>query len=82
MVDSIFTFYGITAAMVGRGAQAPLHISAKLDVFPLNFLAERNRALRALASFFGARFVKKPFEMVRVFSCDKGTIRFVEILSG
>src|SRR5690348_11012214 len=62
MVDSIFAFYGITAAIISRGVQAPLHISAKLDVFPLNFLAERNRALRALASFFGARFVKKPFE--------------------
>ena len=62
MVYAIFTLYRVAATIIGRGAQAALHIFAKAYVFLLYFVTERNSALDAILHCAIGRTVKKPFK--------------------
>jgi hypothetical protein len=62
VVDAVFAFYGVAAAVVGRRVQSTLDISAEIDIFLLNFVAKRYGALDAFANSFGVGVVEKPFE--------------------
>ena len=62
MVDAVFAFYGVAAAVVGRGAQAALHVFAERDVFLLNFVTKGDSFFYACAGLGLIGIVKKPFK--------------------
>src|SRR5229473_7561696 len=62
MVDAVFAFDRVAAAIVGRGVQALLHVFAERDVFLLDFVAEGDGFLNAFASFGLVGIVEEPFK--------------------
>ena len=62
MVDAVFAFYGVAAAVVGGGAEAALYVFAEGDVFLLDLVAERDSLFYAFAGFGRIGAVKKPFK--------------------
>ena len=73
MVHAILPLYRIPPSVVRRGMQTLLHVGAQHDVFLLHFFAEGDGAGNAW---------KNHSKIVSVLSCERGTITFVEILSG
>ena len=53
VVDAVFAFYGVAAAVVSGGVQAALHVFAEQDIFLLDFVAEGDGFFDTLALVLG-----------------------------
>jgi hypothetical protein len=62
VVYAILAFDGVAATVVGRRLEPTLDISAKSDVFLLNFIAKSHGAFDTFANLFGMRAVEEPLE--------------------
>ena len=62
MVDAIFAFYGVAAAVVSGRAETALHVFTERDVFLLDFVAEGDGFVDAFPRFWLLPVVEKPFK--------------------